>query len=111
MAKKTTRIGVYRTYRFIDKDPVIDKIRTVLQDEGFDKKRHVVSRMSGVSPSTLANWFEGATKRPQHATLAAVITAVGYEFTFSKTREIDEQEELDKAKAFRKRQLEALKKK
>lgn len=97
-------VRVYRTYRFIDKDPVIDKMRTVLQDEGLFKKRHIVSKLSGVSSTTLANWFDGDTKRPQHATIAAVATAVGYEYEFKRARKLDIDSELKVAAAWRKRQ-------
>jgi hypothetical protein len=97
-------IRVYRTYNFIDKDPIIDRLRTVLQDEGLEKKRHIVSRLSGVAPATLANWFEGATKRPQHATLAAVATSVGYEFGFDKSHVIDVDQELEHAAQWMKQQ-------
>jgi hypothetical protein len=29
------KINVYRTYEFIDKDPIIDRIKTMLSDEGL----------------------------------------------------------------------------
>lgn len=65
----------YTTYNFVDKDPIIDVLRT-------EKQRLVVSdqRLSNdtkVSISTLRNWFVGKTKRPQFATVAAVGAALG----------------------------------
>jgi hypothetical protein len=102
------RISVYRTYNFIDKDPIIDKVRTVLQDEGLLKKRNIVSRLSGVSVGTMDKWFDGDTRKPQHATLAAVATAVGYEIGFKKIQRIDVDEELKVAADWRKRQLAKL---
>lgn len=102
------QIRVYRTYRFIDKDPVIDKMRTMLKDVGLDKKGAIVSELSGVSASTLANWFEGATKRPQYASIAAVTTAVGFELTLARSRGIDDLDaELKKARDWRARQKKA----
>jgi DNA-binding phage protein len=36
-----------------------------------------VSESSGVTKTTLYNWFNGKTKRPQFATVAAVLIACG----------------------------------
>lgn len=79
----------YRTYRYIQKNPVIDKVRTVLQDEGLFKNLRVVHEISGVAVATLDNWFHGDTKNPFHSTIAAVMSSVGYEETFQKTKDID----------------------
>ena len=82
-------VRVYRTYNYVDKNPVIDKVRTLVQDEGLIKKLGVVHELSGVSTSTLDNWFNGTTRSPQHATIAAVITSLGYQEEFVKKKEID----------------------
>lgn len=88
-------LELYRTYRFLDKDPVIDKVRTVLQDEGlFAKgKRKIVHELSGVATATLDGWFEGDTKLPRNATIGAVVSALGYEPKFIKTKDIDIEDE------------------
>lgn len=83
------RINLYRTYQFTDKDPVIDQLRTMLEDNGLLQKQKIVHELSGVSISTLHNWFKGNTKRPQHATIAAVSSSLGYEMEFRKARRID----------------------
>ncbi len=82
-------LRVYRTYNYVDKNPVIDKVRTLIQDEGLFKELKIVHEISGVSTSTLDNWFNGTTRSPQHATIAAVITSLGYEETFHKKKDID----------------------
>lgn len=82
-------LRVYRTYNMIDKNPVIDKVRTLIQDEGLIKNLSAVHEISGVSTSTLDNWFNGHTRSPQHATIAAVITSLGYKEEFVKTKDID----------------------
>lgn len=74
-AKKNGHIPQYRTYLFKDKDPIIDKVRTVVQDSNESYK--AIHDSSGVSTTTLYNWFHGATKRPQFCTVAAVIRALG----------------------------------
>jgi hypothetical protein len=67
---------VYKSYNFIDRDPIIDEIRTVYQDSGANYKW--VCEHSGVCTSTLNNWFNGQTKRPQAATINAVLRSLGY---------------------------------
>jgi hypothetical protein len=99
----------YRTYRYIDKNPVIDRIRTIVQDEGLFKKLNIVHQLSGVSSSTLNNWFHGDTKNPQHHTIAAVVTSLGYEETFAKTKTIELERELVVAKAWLEKQKELIK--
>ena len=97
------KVKVYRTYNFIDKDPIIDKVRTVLQDEGLYNARNIVSELSGVSQSTLNNWFDGITKRPQNYTVQAVITALGYEAHFRRVTKINLEAERAKAKRWNQR--------
>ena len=73
MAKRT--LGVYRTYNFRTKDPIIDVVRTAVQDSA--KTYGDVSDASGVSRGTLANWFGGKTMRPQFCTVMAVLRSCG----------------------------------
>lgn len=91
-----------RTYRFGSngKDPVIPQINRVLNKEGI--KPSDACMVSGVSKSTLGNWFSDdpkSTKRPQHATTAATLAAVGYGFKIVKLKTVDFARELEKAKA------------
>jgi hypothetical protein len=97
-------LRVYRTYNYVDKNPVIDKVRSLVQDEGLIKKLGVVHEISGVSTSTLDNWFNGATRSPQHATIAAVITSLGYQEEFIKKKDIDIEAERKTAAAWLERQ-------
>jgi hypothetical protein len=95
-------LGLYRSYVFKDKDPAIDKIRTVIADEGVNETQlHI---LSGVSTTTFANWFRGDTKRPQHATLAAAASALGYDWTLQKKKVIDYESEIPKAAAWYEKQ-------
>jgi hypothetical protein len=82
-------LRVYRTYNYVEKNPVIDKVRTLVQDEGLIKRLSVVHEISGVSTTTLNNWFNGDTRSPQHSTIAAVITSLGYREEFVKDHAID----------------------
>jgi len=77
----------YRTYNFVDKDPVIDILRTAWEDSGLTLDD--VAKLSGVSASTLYNWFHGNTKRPQYATVMAVGRALGGDFRWIKKRKLE----------------------
>lgn len=77
MAKKAKHgaLKVYKSYLFIDKDPIIDSMRTVHQLSG--KTFKAASEDSGVSAGTLARWFSGNVRRPQFATVAAFAVSNG----------------------------------
>lgn len=66
----------YKSYNFIDRDPIIDEIRTVYQDSGANYRW--IHEHSGVATATLSNWFNGQTKRPQAATINAVLRTLGF---------------------------------
>lgn len=93
MAKRARFLRVYRTYNYIEKNPVIDKVRTLVSDEGLMKSLNVVHEISGVATTTLKNWFDGDTKNPQHHTIAAVVTSLGYEEQFVKKKDLDIEKE------------------
>lgn len=67
--------GLYKTYVFRDKDPVIDVLRTAKADA--KAKDSAIAATSGVSSSTLHGWFGGKTRKPQFATVVAVARAIG----------------------------------
>lgn len=68
----------YKSYVFKEKDPVIDMMRTQVQDSG--KSYQNLSDASGVSKSSMQGWFHGKVRRPQFATCAAVMGALGKQF-------------------------------
>jgi transcriptional regulator with XRE-family HTH domain len=84
MAKRM--VAGYLSYNFRDKDPVVDQLRTLLQDENASYKE--VHELSGVSVSTLYNWFEGPTRRPQYATVMAVARSLGYDYKLVKVGKV-----------------------
>lgn len=75
MAKKRGFISPYRHYNFVDKDPAIDLSRTAVEDSGLSYRE--ISETSGVSTTTLYNWYHGKTRRPQFATMAEVLLTCG----------------------------------
>lgn len=74
----------YKSYVFVDKDPIIDEIRTIVNESGATYA--YISALSGVSSGTLVNWFSGTTKRPQAASINAVLRALGYRLEITKMR-------------------------
>lgn len=70
----------YKSYSFIDKDPIIDEVRDMVQASGANYKW--IEEHSGVTSQTLYQWFNGKTRKPQAATLNAVARALGYKLGF-----------------------------
>jgi hypothetical protein len=66
----------YKSYNFVDKDPMIDEIRTIWEQSGATYKW--INGESGVSTQTIAKWFDGKTRRPQAATMNAVLRSLGF---------------------------------
>jgi transcriptional regulator with XRE-family HTH domain len=87
MAKSNGKgsLKLYKSYNFVDKDPVIDKMRSMVKKEGLKYSR--IQELSGVTPTTLYNWFDGKTRRPQYATVIAVARALGYKESFTRKDE------------------------
>ena len=100
------RVTIYRTFRWIDKDPTIDAIRSAVQAEKLNPNQ--VKDLSGVAAGTVNNWFNGGTRRPQNATLTAVSSAIGYvrhdrlnrdgtvEVAYEKARDLNWRDEIEK---------------
>lgn len=70
---------VMAEYRFIEKHPIVDILRTAI----FEDKRTLVSIIAdtngAVTAATVRKWLYGETKRPQYYKIAAVLEAVGVE--------------------------------
>lgn len=83
--KSASTVSFLRAYKFGDdaKDPIIDSVRACLDDAG--QTPYDNHKAGGPSPGTMLNWFEGATRRPQFATICAALHAAGREFVISKT--------------------------
>jgi predicted transcriptional regulator len=77
----------YKSYSFIDKDPMIDQVRTVIMDTHMTYK--AIAEASGVTETTIRNWLDGAVKRPQAATFNAVLRACGYKLSIRPTAEAE----------------------
>ena len=71
----------YKSYSFVDKDPIIDYIRTIINDSKLTLK--TIAEESGVRQQTISNWLYGDTKAPQAATINAVLRALSYKLNIS----------------------------
>jgi transcriptional regulator with XRE-family HTH domain len=100
-------MGLLRTYRFTDKDPVTGELQTLLEDEGLFKNLKTVAELSGLHPSTVKNIFHGGTKRPQNATVMAIATSIGYKRgPWMKSRDLNVEQELEFARKWNQRERE-----
>lgn len=76
----------YPTYFFREKeqDPIIDALQTIKEEAGHKLEQlHV---MSGLSTTTMYNWFtKRKTRKPQYCSIVAFARAHGYDVTLVKT--------------------------
>jgi hypothetical protein len=87
MSKQPTRGFItYDTYNFKDVDPVIDEMRTALDDSGH--KASWACGVSRLSTTTVSNWFNNKTRRPQNASISAFMGALGYRRKWIRDREM-----------------------
>ena len=68
-------IGLYRSYVFRERDPIIDAFIALRSDAKLSYSQ--VRKKGGPATATLSAWENGRTKRPQHATIAAAASAIG----------------------------------
>jgi len=85
-----------RSYNFVDKDPEIDKFRTIWQKEHLKEKDLAV--LAGLSTSTVNNMFGGKTRKPQHATFAKMAGAMGYAYGLQRDEKPDYESEIPQAR-------------
>lgn len=97
-------VRVLRTYRYVDKNPVIDKMRTIVQDEGLMKRLKIAADLAGLAKSTLDGWFHGDIRDPRHSSIMGLVTSLGYEQEFTKARKLNVEKELEFARAWNKRE-------
>lgn len=96
MSKANGTLWITRSYNFIDKDPEIDRFRTIYQKEHL--KENDLAVLAGLSGSTVKNMFGGQTRRPQHATFAKMAGAMGYEYGLQREAKPDYENELPTAR-------------
>lgn len=68
-------VGTYKYYLFKDKNPIIDRLRTILKDFGWSYQK--LAEETGLSYGCVWGLFEGATIDPRHSTAARIALAFG----------------------------------
>jgi transcriptional regulator with XRE-family HTH domain len=63
----------YKSYVFRSTDPILDELQPLLRS----MRHSELSKLSGVSATTMSNWKRKRTRRPQFATVSAVALAAG----------------------------------
>jgi len=97
-------IKLYRTYEHY-RDPVIDEVTEAIEKENLLKKPGIVAEIATLSPGTVAKWLDGTTRRPQYATVMAVMGALGYQRgNFRHVERLNVAEALKAAKKWKERQ-------
>lgn len=86
MTATSQRQTFFRTYKFRahEKDPVIDMLRSAMDETGYTVTE--LHRETGVAMSTFTNWFDGPTRMPSHCRVAAALGAMGKEFAVVDSR-------------------------
>jgi hypothetical protein len=82
---------LYKSYMFRTKDPVIDELRTIVQDT-YGKKltsKHFkqIEIDGGPTEACMRAWFYGETLRPQSASIEAAGRALGFKRVWVKNKE------------------------
>jgi hypothetical protein len=74
----------YDAYRFRGKEPVIDEVRTLVQNANggerkiTQKQLRAIENAGGPTVGCMTAWFFGKTQRPQSASIEAAGRALGY---------------------------------
>lgn len=87
MAKKVRKSRTftpYKSYPFRGQDPMVGKIKDIFDESG--EKLSAIHEASGVSTSTIGNWFNKKTMRPQVSTVNAVLMAMNKELAIVNKR-------------------------
>jgi hypothetical protein len=94
MAKRKTngtgRLPIYKSYVFRDKDPVIDELRTLIENTYGTRVSNKVLRQiqeaGGPTAGAMAGWFFRKTRRPQNPTIEAAGRAIGFHRVWQKLK-------------------------
>ena len=90
--QRATKGKVYGSYNFIDKDPVLDIMRSLVDLEAkqrgvsFDQVLLSMADKTGLSYGCYVGWFYGKTISPRFANLQRSAHYLGVEFTASATK-------------------------
>ena len=78
----TRHLSQRQEYRWIDKDPVCDVLRTIIQNDG--RMPTVIAREARLAEHTVLRILYGQTMKPRSTTVALLFMACGYTLTAMK---------------------------
>jgi transcriptional regulator with XRE-family HTH domain len=78
VAKKKV-VKFYTSYRFTGQDPIVETVLR-LRTKISNRSAYQIAKQANINPATIKNWENKKTRRPQHATLAAYVGALGKKF-------------------------------
>lgn len=85
-----------RSYNCIDKNPEIDRFRTIWQKERIKESELAV--LAGLGVATVKNMFGGKTRDPRHSTFGKIAGAIGYKYDLVRDVIPDYKSEIPKAR-------------
>ena len=65
-----------RGYRWSERDPILDEVCRLITNSGLSAA--AVAARAEITAATVNAWLSGHTKRPQNATIDAVLRALGF---------------------------------
>lgn len=81
---------LYGAYLFRKKDPVIDELRSLIEDSVgarvTGKHLKKIAEDGGPTASAMRGWFFGKTQRPQSPSVEAAGRAIGYKRAWVKMK-------------------------
>ncbi len=89
-------LWLHRSYNNVEKDPEIDRFRTLWQKDHI--KEADLAVLAGLANTTVNNMFGGKTVQPRHATFAKMAAALGYKYELSRDDKPNYEKELPKAR-------------
>lgn len=68
-------------YAFVDKHPIVDELRTAIQESG--EPIEYIAQSAGVCRATIDSMLSGKTRKPYSTTLDAIARALGKHLTLA----------------------------
>jgi transcriptional regulator with XRE-family HTH domain len=89
-------LWLHRSYNNVEKDPEVDRFRTIFQ--GSRIKEADLAVLAGLAGSTVKNMFGGKTRRPQHTTFGKMAGALGYKYDLVPDHDVNFDKEIPRAR-------------
>jgi transcriptional regulator with XRE-family HTH domain len=75
-----------KSYNFVDKHPIIDVIRTAIEESPYSPSR--VAELAGLNHATITRWLNGGTRNPRAHSIDRVAAALGKRFKLVDARDV-----------------------